>query len=528
MTLKAKLATLALCSLAVAAGADPGPATASAEAARGAGHRANDAPTFTDVRRAVHTGAIVNLTPLVDDPDQHDHHRLELLSAPLTGSAAVSANGRHITYAAPATAGVDTFTYRATDRAGLSVDGTARIVVYDDATLATCRQDSTVTPAGVLDTRTKSNGCAYYGQTPTRVSIDGPVVMDYFVNWPSNGSAPKAVVVLIGGGDFNMAIRGNLDTGAGDVTGGANNFVVRTAQLLADAGYLAVALDRPVPGPRVPPGSTDATTATDYYRVSVDHAVDILTVLKSLDTRHLPVFLMGTSRGSMSVVAQNLIATGISTSSTVTFDSNDNGRRLWVGKPSVPNLIADYVHRPTHVLWHEQDGCIASTPTGSRMFYESLLVQGKGPSFNIASGGVRVMATGNGVSPDICGPLNFHGYMGIENTVLGYLTTWFDQRVAALGHDKPPHAAFAEVSTAAGVPVQVHLAGLTHDHHRAHLSYALPGTATSFGGQAVLNGRTVTYTPPAGMTSGTDYFVYVVTDGRGGVGAAVVTVRVGG
>lgn len=513
MTLKATLAALALVAAAAAVHAHPRPG--------------NDAPTFTEIRRAVHTGSVVTLKPLVDDADQRGPHRIELLSAPQSGSAAVSPDGRHVIYAAPATAGVDSFTYRATDRGGLAVEGTARLVVYGDATLATCRQDSTVTPEGVLATRTKSNGCAYYGSTTTRVSIDGPVTMDYFVNWPSDGRPPKAVVVLLGGGDFSMAIRGNLDTGAGDVTGGANNFVVRTAQLVADAGYLAVALDRPVPGPRLVPGSTNVTTATDYYRVSVDHAVDILRVLESLGTGRLPVFLSGTSRGAISVVAQNLIATGIVSSSTVTLDLSDGTHRLWVGKPGVPMLQPSYVRRPTQVVWHAEDGCAGVSPAGSRAFYDSLVAAGNDASFSIGTGGVRVTTAGNGVSPDVCGPLAYHGFLGIENTVIGSITGWLDQRVAALGHDTPPHAASTEIRTAAGVPAQIHLSRLTHDRGWGPLSYALPGMATSFGGQAVLNGRTVTYTPPVGMTSGVDYFVYAVTDRHGGVGAAVVTVHIG-
>lgn len=487
------------------------------------------APTFTEVRRAVHAGGTVTLTPRVEDADRRDIHRLELLSAPLSGSASVTPDGRQLLYAAPSSAGVDTFGYRATDRGGLSVDGVARIVVYDDTTLATCRQDSTVTPAGVLDIRTKSNGCAFYGQTTTRFTVDGtPVTMDYFIHWPAAGTAPKGVVVLIGGGDFNMAIRGNPATGAGDVTGGANNFVVRTAQLFADAGYLTVALDRPVPGPLVPPGSTDAVTATDLYRVSVDHAVDILSVLGTLGAQHLPVFLVGTSRGAMSVVAQSSIVTGFAVSSPVTNDAGDSGRHLYVGRPDTPNLLPQSVHRPVHVMWHAQDGCPGAPPTGSRALYESLLAAGVDASFDTVSGGVRVTAAGNGASPDVCGPLNFHGYMGIESVAVGNTTAWLDRRVTALGSHRSPRASPAEVTTTAGVARSIHLAALAHGDDGCTLTYALPGAATSLGGQAVLTGHTVTYTPPAGMTSGTDSFVYVVDDGQGGVAAAVVTVRIGG
>jgi len=514
---------------AFAAGPTEGRAPPSAHSPRVPTHAANDAPSFTEVRRAVHAGSTVTLAPYVEDADGWDSHHFELLSAPQAGSASVTAGGRGLVYAAPATPGVDSFAYRATDRGGLAVAGTARMVVYDDASLSTCRQDSTVTPAGVLDQRTKSNGCAFYGQTTTRVTAEGlPVTVDYFVNWPAGGAAPKAVVVLIGGGDLNMLIRGNPATGAGDTTGGGNNFLVRTAQLFADAGYLTVALDRPVPGPIVPPGSTDATTATDLYRVSVDHAVDILAVLKTLNTRNLPVFLAGTSRGALSVVAQNRIAAGIAASSAVTIDMADSGRRLYVGRPDAPMLLPQFVHRPAHVLWHENDGCSGTPPAGSRALYDSLAAAGVDAAFDTARGGVRVTAAGNGVSPDVCGALNFHGYMGIENTAVGFITTWLDRRVAALGGDPMPEAGFAEFATAAGASKSIHLDTLMRDPGCRALGYELPGPATSLGGRAVLSGRTVTYTPPPGVSSGTDYFVYVATDGRGGVAAAVVSVRIGG
>jgi hypothetical protein len=47
------------------------------------------------------------------------------------------------------------------------------------------------------------------------------------------------------------------------------------------------------------------------------------------------------------------------------------------------------------------------------------------------------------------------------------------------------------------------------------------------GGSVTLNGSTVTYTPPVGVSNRTDQFVYVVTDGNGGVAAAVINVQIG-
>jgi len=49
------------------------------------------------------------------------------------------------------------------------------------------------------------------------------------------------------------------------------------------------------------------------------------------------VFLVGTSRGAISAVANNVIATGISISSPVTKDGG-NASLLYVGRPDIPSL----------------------------------------------------------------------------------------------------------------------------------------------------------------------------------------------
>lgn len=40
-----------------------------------------------------------------------------------------------------------------------------------------------------------------------------------------------------------------------------------------------------------------------------------------------------------------------------------------------------------------------------------------------------------------------------------------------------------------------------------------------------INGSTATYTPPAGVSNETDYYVYFITDDSGNVGAVVITVE---
>lgn len=482
----------------------------------------NDAPKAAGAQRPVYAGFAGAWTPWVDDADIWDTFSYQVSTQALNGTASVVGGRLQYTPAVGFTSGTDSFAFEATDSGGAEITGTAYVRVYDADALTRCTSPGRVNPDdGMIAYLGKANPCAFYGETTTRTTLEGtPVTMDFYVLWPSNNNAPKGVVVLIGGGNLNMAITGVPGTGVADITGGAN-FPVRAAQLFADAGYQAVAIDRPSDQP--PPGSSDSTAAVDPYRISVDHAVDILQILKHINTENRNVFLAGTSQGAVSVVANNLIATGISIASPSTTGSN-----MYVGRPGFPSLQPGFVQRPVHVLWHQNDLCSSFTPpAGSQALYDTLATT-TDAAFNVASGGVRVTQAGFGITPNVCGTFDYHGYLGIEPTAVGYITNWLDDRVNQLAGNKPPEAAFATVATAAGVPKQVQLATLTRDPDDDPLSYALSHATTSLGGSVTLNDSMAVYTPPPGVSGKTDYFVYVVTDGKGGVAAGVITVQIDG
>jgi hypothetical protein len=483
----------------------------------------NSAPTATGGNRAVHAGASGSRTPWVDDADLWDQHTHQLATAPENGTA--SFNGGRWTYRPHPgfTSGNDSFTYLTTDRAGATVAGTAKVRVYDDAALAECTRNSSVKADGSLNARTKSNSCTYFGSRQTRMASTGAMVsMDYFVNRPSDDRPPKGVVVLIGGGDLNMNLTGDATTGMA-ATNGGGNFVIRTAQLIADAGYIAVAIDRPSDLPAA--SATDPIPAVDQYRISARHAVDIVSLLKHINTENLPVFMAGTSRGAMSVMANNLIAAGILVSSPVTNDGMSG--HLYAGHPGTPSLQAAFVKRPVHVMWHQNDLCSLSTPAGSQALYSSLAATGIPASFSMANGGVRVTTASSTVTPDVCGAFDAHGFLGIETTAAGHMASWLDGRMAMLGSNTRPEAAFTTFSTRANALRQINLAALVRDARANRLAYAVPHATTTLGGSVRVNGSSLVYRPPANVTNKTDHFVYVVTDGQGGVGSGVITVKIG-
>jgi hypothetical protein len=476
----------------------------------------NHAPTFTAAYRSLLTGTSPAFVPWVEDQDIGDTFVFQIPGQPPPDNGTAAVVNHRLEYTPnDGFTGTDNFTYNVTDQGGATITGTAKVRVYGSGALSICTLNSTVNSNGTLGTLTRSNRCTFYTITDTRVTDTGTqVTMDYFINWPSSGNPPKALVVLIGGKDLNMEFAGDTTTGVANPTTGGGNFVVRTAQLLADAGYATVAINHPSD---LPSGSI---AATDQYRISVKHAVDILTVLKYVNTENLDVFLAGTSCGAISAVASNLIAAGISLSSPVTSDNGTS--HLYIGKPGIGNLQPSFVKRPVHVLWHQDDLCSVSKPADSQALYNSLLNYTTAAN-NIVSGGVRVFTASGNVTPDVCGAFDYHGYLGIETTAVNFITNWLDTRVSSFAGSRP-QAAFVTVTTPPGVSKQINLDTLTTGQNRV---YALSHTETSLDRSSVtLNGPTVTYIPPAGVNNKTDYFVYVVTDGNGRVSAAVITVRI--
>jgi hypothetical protein len=462
------------------------------------------------------------VTPFVQGADFRDAFSFLVLGPATNGTPALA--GNKLAYLSnPGFSGPDAFPYRALAPDGTSRDGTARVRVYNSGNLTRCTSPSSLSTTIVngVPTRTVTRinvvNCAFYGEVATRpTATGGSVTVQYIAVRPSNGTAPKAAVFLIGGGDFDLNFVGDAGTGQASTIGA--NFVVRTAQIFAEAGYLAIAMNKPSDQP--PAGSTNTIVDADQYRISVNHAADILAVLREVNTDSLDVFLAGTSRGAISAVAANLIAAGISLSSAVTRASNVPAS-LFVNDPRYPNLQPGFVQRPAHVLWNTSDQCPVTRPADSQTLFLNLQATGIPAASNFVSGGFTN-------DPDICGAQHFHGYMGIEKTAVDTVTNWLDGRVAALGGNRRPDAEFAALATPSGAPLQIDLAALTRDVDGDPLSYALSHAGSSLGGTVILNGATATYIPPAGAANVTDRFVYVVTDGRGGISAAVITIEIGG
>jgi hypothetical protein len=192
------------------------------------------------------------------------------------------------------------------------------------------------------------------------------------------------------------------------------------------------------------------------------------------------VFLSGTSRGAISVVAQNLIATGIVSSSTVTLDLSD-ALTACGGQAGVPMLQPSYVRRPTQ--WCGMPRTLRRRLAGrSRAFYDSLVAAGNDASFQHRHRRRARHHLGQRRVARCRRPLAYHGFLGIENTVIGSITGCSTSAWPRSATTRRPRGS-TEIRTAAGVPAQIHLSGsrTTADGGRCHTRcHARP---PSFGGQ---------------------------------------------
>jgi len=369
------------------------------------------------------------------------------------------------------------------------------------------------------------------------------VLQRYALFRPSG--TPKGMVVLIPGGRGGAALRG--DAGTHELFTSSTNFLIRSAKLFADAGYLVAATGRPTDQ------SPSSNSAYDHHRVSANHAHDLAAIINEIkDNETLPnldVFLVGTSRGGISVTRQWALGGGIAVSVPVNVNADTDGGTPGIQPPGqVP--VGDCttgdgdgmachttVGVPVHYMWHEDDTCRGTAPA----LLEGVLKDDLFNEYPAPSGGIYgsltnqfdEFLTGSGIDPygsNDCGSLYAHGFIGQEIAAVGNITNYLDSVLASLGSNSAPEVAPNATRYAiVGSARTIDLSALAEDLDGDSLSYELPfeaeaiGSDTTRGGSLSLTGSIVTYTPTASAGI-TDSFVYTAVDGNGGRSAGVVTV----
>lgn len=207
----------------------------------------------------------------------------------------------------------------------------------------------------------------------------------------------RAVVVLFAGDTGYL----EMDEG-GVIRRLSGNFLLRTRDQFIRRGLAVVTIDTP----------SDRTTY-DGFRTSRAHALDVKGVIAYLrDSTGLPVWLVGTSRGTVSVagVAGHLGEAGpdgIVLTSTVTVF----GRRS-----SVYNADLGNIRGPVLLVHHRDDGC-SVTPYRGMSWLKSALEAAGPVELVTIDGGIDV-----GGNP--CQAWSPHGFLGQEDEVVKKIADW--------------------------------------------------------------------------------------------------------
>lgn len=229
------------------------------------------------------------------------------------------------------------------------------------------------------------------GDVITINSCPGASVSFYYMQNP----AAKATVVLLPGGHGDIGLKNGVPT--------SDNFLVRSRDYFVAHGFNVAIFDM----------SSDSHT-----RVSDEHIEDIRKTVEYLKKfAGLPVWLVGTSRGTVSVTAAaiafgNEELAGIVLTSSITEDKHGE---------SVLNQKLDAIRIPVLVLHHHYDECKNCKPYDAPLIIQKL-TNAPIKKLIMVKGGEKPIG-------DPCGPLHWHGYIRMEQEAVDIISDWINNPV---------------------------------------------------------------------------------------------------
>jgi len=209
----------------------------------------------------------------------------------------------------------------------------------------------------------------------------------------------KATLVLLPGG------QGGIGRIGSDGWPDGGNFLVRSAPLFAASGFNLAIMTRP----------SDMETMDYDFRISKAHIDDIRrTVVQVRQKFHAPVWLVGTSRGTVSAVAAMIamrdegLIDGIVLTSSVTNLKKRPG--------AVPTQDLDRITVPVLVLHHENDACDVCRPSEVGNILRGLK--------NAPIKKLVMVNGGSGAEGNPCEGTHYHGYIGMEKEAVAVIADW--------------------------------------------------------------------------------------------------------
>jgi pimeloyl-ACP methyl ester carboxylesterase len=231
-------------------------------------------------------------------------------------------------------------------------------------------------------------------QLETRTGVRVPVF------YKKQGGATATVILLPGGeGSFGKLIDGQPSS---------KSFLVRSRNLFAEAGLNVAIMSR----------ASDMSSLGYVERVAPAHMEDIKKLVDYLkaDTG-LPVWLVGTSRGTVSATAAAIVFGNDRLAGLVLTASVVDTRKT--GAVQKQDLTA--IRIPVLVLHHKQDSCKVCDPHEVPAIVSGLK----------SSPIKKLIMVNQGDNPTgkSCGNQHYHGFIGMEKTVVGLIAGWIKQPV---------------------------------------------------------------------------------------------------
>lgn len=219
----------------------------------------------------------------------------------------------------------------------------------------------------------------------------------------SGNKNAKAIVVMFAGDEGNLDIARD-----GYVQNLAGNFLVRTHYRWTDNGFDIVLLDSPNGAP------------LDGYRSTSAYGAVLSKVVAYLGSFGKPIFLVGTSQGTIGAAEGGASLgdkiAGVVLTSTVT-GSSASGETVF-------DVRLSKIKVPVLVIANRGDGCGASPPDEARSIYRDLV--------NSEYRTLHFFKSDYG-NVNSCQAMSPHGYAGIENKVVDYISRWIDHALRMKG-----------------------------------------------------------------------------------------------
>lgn len=249
-------------------------------------------------------------------------------------------------------------------------------------------------------------GCAAAPEFPLKIEVvEEPAITQAIFTIPTRPGVQQrmlmvqregkneAILILFPGGDgaghFQQTERGLRLS---------NNFLARGSSLIASEGFMAAIVDVP---------SDHSSGMSDGFRTSPQHLADIRAVVRFFSDRYKqPIFLVGTSRGALSV---GYVGTALG-------ENEIRGIIFTSIYDHVGALPLEKIRYPVLFVHHRHDACGVSPYDTARRLYE-----------RVASSPKRDFVTVIGGDQPISGPCqarSYHGFLGKEWEVVKIMADW--------------------------------------------------------------------------------------------------------